>query len=223
MKPKGIFALGLLVLGALILAACAGAAGPAGSQGPAGLQGPAGPEGPAGPAGKDGATLTDEQATAIAVAGTLGFISPPGEEVRRGCPACHVVVDAATGKYTLAFEAHERVEIRGEKHPDVAPDGTSIKATDDVNVTVCLQCHAAGTGDREGRGVVAPLSLRDIVHPAHMSSQYFKLHYGGSCFTCHNVGATGEWYLLTQKVEVNDKGVPNDEKIPIPGAQQITP
>lgn len=213
-----IVAIGMISLGlGLILAACAGPAGPSGPQGQAG------PQGPAGPAGKDGTTLTNEQATAIAVAGQLGFISPPGEEVRRGCPACHVVVDAATGKYTLPFEAHERVEIRGEKHPDVAPDGTSIKATDDVNVTVCLQCHAAGTGDREGRGVVAPLSLRDIVHPAHMSSQYFKLHYGGSCFTCHNIGATGEWYLLTLKVEVNDKGVPNDEKIPIPGAQLITP
>ncbi|HSB91196.1 MAG TPA: hypothetical protein VLD63_14360 [Anaerolineales bacterium] len=169
--------------------------------------------------------MTDEQATAVAVAANLAAIQFPAlDEVRRGCPACHALVDAATGKYTLPFEAHERAEARGEEHPDVAPDGTSIKATDDVNVTVCLQCHAAGTGDRANRGVVAPFALRDIVHPAHMSSQFFKLHYGGNCFSCHNVGTDGEWYLLTQKVEVNDKGVPaDDETLPIPGAIPITP
>lgn len=217
MKRK-IFLIGLLVFVAVILAACAGAQGQQGPAGPAGPQGPEGPQGPAGPG------LTDEQATAVAVAGNLGFISPPGEEVRRGCPACHVVIDPATGKYSLPFEAHERAEARGEKHPETAPDGTSIKATDDVNVTVCLQCHAAGTGDRSDRGNVAPLSLRDIVHPAHMSSQYFKLHYSGDCFTCHNIGTDGNWYLLTEKVEVNEKGVPaDDEALPIPGAILITP
>ena len=216
MRRTQMSVLGLMVLTALVLAACAGAAGPQGPQGSAGAAGPQGPAGPAGPG------LTDEQATAVAVAGNLAAIQFPAlDEVRRGCPACHVVVDAATGAYTLPFEAHERAEARGAKHPDVAMDGTSIKATDDVNVTVCLQCHAAGQGAREGRGVVAPLMLRDIVHPAHMNSQFFKLHYGGNCFSCHNVNGQGEWELLTQKVDVNDKGVPNDELIPIPGAQPI--
>lgn len=209
---------GMVILAGVLLAACAGQAGQAGPAGPEGPQGPAGPAGPA------GSSLTDEQATAVAVAGQLGFISPPGGEQKRGCPACHVVVDPATGKYTLPYEAHERAEARGEEHPSAAPDGTSIKPTDDVNVTVCLQCHAAGTGDRANRGNFAPLSLRDIVHPAHMGSQYFKLHYGGDCFTCHNVGTDGNWYLLTLNVEVNEKGVPaDDEALPIPGAILITP
>lgn len=56
-----------------------------------------------------------------------------------------------------------------------------------------------------------------------MGSQYFKLHYGGSCFTCHNVNGEGEWELLTEKVDVNEKGVPNPDVLPIPGAQEITP
>lgn len=214
---------GLLIVGMLIFASCAGQAGP---QGPTGPQGPAGPEGAAGPEGPAGPGLTEEQATAVAVAANLGFISPNMEEVgvRRGCPACHVLVDQETGGYTLAFEAHERAEARGDKHPEVAPDGTSIKPTDEVNVTVCLQCHAAGTGERANRGNVAPIALRDIVHPAHMGSQYFKLHYGGDCFTCHNIGGDGNWYLLTEKVEVNDKGVPADyESLPIPGAIEILP
>ncbi len=71
--------------------------------------------------------------------------------------------------------------------------------------------------------MIAPLALRDIVHPAHMNSQYFKLHYGGNCFTCHNINGEGEWELLTEKVDVNEKGVPNPDLLPIPGSQPIEP
>ncbi|NIO72494.1 MAG: hypothetical protein GTN71_26590 [Anaerolineae bacterium] len=146
---------------------------------------------------------------------------PALEEQLRGCPSCHVLADPETGKYTLPYEAHERAEARGREHPEVALDGTSLAPTELVNVTTCLSCHAPGTGEREGMGVAAPLSLRDIVHPAHMSSQYFKLHYGGNCFTCHNVNGEGHWELLTEAVETNEKGVPNPEKLPIPGAIEL--
>lgn len=213
---KKMLILFILIGSGLVLAACAGAAGPAGPQGP---QGPAGPQGAEGPAG---AGLTEEQTTALETAGNLAAIQFPAlDEARRGCPACHALVDPETGQFTLPYEAKERAEARGKEHPEVAPDGTSLAPTEEVNVTTCLQCHAAGTGDRTGKGVVAPLSLRDIVHPAHMSSQYFKLHYGGNCFTCHNVNGEGGWDLLTEKVEVNEKGVPNPETLPIPGVVPI--
>jgi len=68
-----------------------------------------------------------------------------------------VLVDTEKGNYTLPFEAHERAEAAGEEHPSVAPDESSITPTDEVSPTVRLQCHAAGTGNREGMGVVAPL------------------------------------------------------------------
>lgn len=219
MFRKLILITSMLILAAFLLAACAGTEGP---EGPPGPQGPAGPVGSQGPEGSPGTELTEEQLAALAIAGNLGGIQFPAlDEVRRGCPACHVLVDEETGQYTLPYEAHERVEARGEEHPETAPDGTSLAATEDVNVTTCLQCHAAGTGDRAGKGVVAPLSLRDIVHPAHMYSQWFKLHYGGNCFTCHNVDGEGNWELLTEKVEVNEKGVPNPDSLPIPGAIPI--
>jgi mono/diheme cytochrome c family protein len=218
----------LILSSTLILGACAGEDGPAGPEGP---QGPAGPQGPQGPEGADGAEgpagadappgagLTEEQtATLEQAAGLGGLVSWPLEEQSRGCPACHALVDEETGGYTLPFEAHERAEVRGEEHPEIAPDGTSLAVTEEVRVTTCLQCHAAGTGDREGMGVIAPLSLRDIVHPAHMTSQWFKLHYGGNCFTCHNVNGNGEFELLTEMVDVNEKGVPNPDNLPIPGA-----
>ncbi len=219
MSKKVLLFIPLIISGAFLLAACAGSTGPAGPQGP---QGPAGPAGPAGPEGPAGAGLTVTQTNTLDNAAKLAGIQFPAlDEVRRGCPACHALIDAQTGKYTLSFEAHERVEVRGGEHPSVAPDGTPIGPTDAPSVTVCLQCHAAGTGARAGKGVVAPLSLRDIVHPAHMNSQYFKLHYGGNCFTCHNVNGEGDWELLTEAVDVNDKGVPNPEKLPIPGAVPI--
>ncbi|MHB0868614.1 MAG: hypothetical protein ACYC5J_04070 [Chloroflexota bacterium] len=128
---------------------------------------------------------------------------------RRGCQACHALADRETGKYTLAYEAHERVEVDyGRDHPTVAPDGTSIKPTDQTGPEVCLLCHKPGTGAREGRGAFAPITLRDIVHPAHLFSETFVEHYGGGCFTCHNVRGDGTFELLGGKVEVNEKGVP---------------
>jgi mono/diheme cytochrome c family protein len=244
MKSPGatLATLGLLCLVlSIILLACAGSAGeqgpqgpqgpagpqgqagppgPAGPQGAAGSQGPAGPAGPQGPAGPPGSGLTEEQAqsleNAVALANAVPY--PSVDEVSRGCPACHVLVDAETGQFTLPYEAHERAEARGREHPSVAPDGTSLEPTNEVSVTTCLQCHASGTDSREGMGTVAPLALRDIVHPAHMSSQIFKLHYSGNCFTCHNINGAGEFELLTKAVEVNEKGVPDPSNLPIPGA-----
>ena len=220
LEKRALLVGGAMILLAVVLAACAGAEGPAGPQGPAGPTGPQGPEGPAAPAGEG---LTEEQASTLeaasALAGSIPF--PALEEVLRGCPACHALVDPETGQYTLPYEAHERAEARGEEHPEIAPDGTSLAPTEEANVTSCLTCHAPGTGAREGMGLAAPLSLRDIVHPAHMSSQWFKLHYGGNCFTCHNVNGEGEWEVLTQAVTVNEKGVPDPDNLPIPGAIHI--
>ena len=243
MKLRFVLILGIALLMLAAVVGCSGAAGPAGSAGPAGPQGPAGAQGPAGPAGpagaqgpagpagsggaagKDGtgASLTITQTGALQYATVISNTVPLPvlDAQRRGCPACHTLVDKATGKYTLSFEAHERAEARGLKHPDTAPDGTSIASTSDVSVKVCFQCHASGTGARAGMGNIAPLSLRDIVHPAHMTSQTFKLHYGGDCFTCHNVDGDGKWTLLSEKVDTNDKGVPNPAKLPIPGALPI--
>lgn len=135
---------------------------------------------------------------------------------RRGCLSCHVLADPNTGKYTLPYEAHERAELRGGSHPGYAPDGTRIMPTDVVGPDVCLQCHAPGTGDREGKGKMAPFSLRDIVHPAHMFSDGFKNNYKGNCFTCHNVRGDGTFELLGEKVSTNEKGIPNT--VPIPKA-----
>ena len=47
------------------------------------------------------------------------------------------------------------------------------------------------------------------------------MHYGGNCFTCHNIDGEGNWELLTEKVEGNEKGVPDPDALPIPGAIPI--
>jgi len=209
---KPFYLIVLFILSALLVAACAGTQGPQGPQGPQGASGGQGEQGP------PGEELTEEQLAALETATNLSGIQFPAlDEVRRGCPACHALVED-DGKYTLPYEAHERAEIRGNEHPEIAPDGTSLAVTEEVNVTVCLQCHAPGTGDRAGKGVIAPLALRDIVHPAHMYSPWFKFHYGGNCITCHNINGEGEFELLTEMVDVNEKGVPNPENLPIPGA-----
>jgi hypothetical protein len=226
MRKHRFWILAFIGIGLVVLAACAGPQGPAGPAGPEGPQGPKGETGQAGPTGPEGPAgegLTEEQLANLEKAGALANAVPfPSlESVPRGCPACHVLANEETGQFTLAYEAHERAEARGMEHPEVAPDGTSLAVTELVNVTTCLECHAPGTGNREGMGVVAPLALRDIVHPAHLSSQYFKLHYGGSCFSCHNINGEGEFEVLTEAVSVNEKGVPDPDKLPIPGSVEV--
>jgi len=186
-----------------------------GPEGPAGLQGPAGAQGEAGPAGEDidtgdlaeliQTTLEDELSERL----QLNIESDIPR--RRGCTSCHVLVDPETGKYTLSYEAHERAEARRgtDTHPNTAPDGTDISLTSEAGLETCLLCHASDP--ETDRGVIAPLSLRDIVHPAHMGSQTFKVHYGGNCFTCHNVNGAGEFETLGEALDTNDKGVPNPD------------
>jgi hypothetical protein len=141
----------------------------------------------------------------------------PPFEVKRGCPACHRLIEPDTGKYTLGFEAHERAEARGKTHPDVAPAGTAMGLTDNPNVAVCLTCHAPGAGEREGKGKAASLSLRDIAHPSHLFSEIFVGRYRGNCMSCHNVSGEGVWQLLSEPLEVNEKGLPSPDQLPIPG------
>lgn len=186
-----------------------------GKEGPQGIQGVPGEAGAQGLPGEEGpGVTTDELAEVVEeqlterLAENLqlpieAYIAP-----KRGCTSCHVLVDSESGKYTLSYEAHERSEVRhGEdKHPDVAPDGTDISATSTAGLDTCLLCHASDP--ETDRGIIAPLSLRDIVHPAHMTSQVFKIHYGGNCFTCHNVDGQGNFDVLGEAFAMNDKGIP---------------
>jgi len=219
-----------IAIAALIIAAAAlgyglfvpGSQGPAGPEGPQGAQGEPGQVGPAGPAANlDAIQAYINEALDEELSEKLQIPIEAVLEPRRGCTSCHVLIDPESGKYTLAYEAHERVEARRgtDSHPNTALDGTDISATSDAGLETCLQCHAPNP--ETGRGVLAPLSLRDIVHPAHMGSQTFKLHYGGNCFTCHNVNAAGEFEVLTEAVTVNEKGVPDPAQIPIPGAIEV--
>ena len=186
-----------------------------GPEGPAGPQGPAGVQGEAGPAGEDIDTGDLAELIQTTLEGDLAErlqLDIVAELPRpRGCPSCHVLVDPETGHYTLSSEAHERAEARRgtDTHPNTAPDGTDISPTSEAGIETCLLCHASDP--ETDRGVVASLSLRDIVHPAHMGSQVFKVHYGGNCFTCHNVNGAGEFEVLGVALDTNDKGVPNPD------------
>jgi thiosulfate dehydrogenase len=211
-KSIALIAIVLAVSGLAYGVLVPGPEGPAGPQGPIGVQGEAGPAGTAGEDIDTGdlteliqATLEDE------LSERLQYDIVSNIDRRRGCTSCHVLVDSETGKYTLSYEAHERAEARRgtDTHPNTAPDGTDISLTSEAGLETCLLCHAADP--ETDRGVGAPLSLRDIVHPAHMGSQTFKVYYGGNCFTCHNVNGAGEFETLGEALDANDKGVPNPD------------
>src|SRR4030067_3667953 len=108
MSKKYLILFVFIGIGILVLGACTGTAGPAGPQGP---QGPAGPQGQTGPEGPAGAGLTEEQTKALETAGNLAAIQFPAlDEVRRGCPACHALVNPETGQFTLPYAAIEPAE-----------------------------------------------------------------------------------------------------------------
>jgi len=137
-----------------------GSQGPEGPQGVQGLQGETGPQGPAGE-GVDVAELNAliEETLGEELAERLQIPIESSIDPRRGCTSCHVLIDPEVGKYTLAYEAHERVEARRgtDSHPSIAPDGTDLSPTSDAGVETCLLCHAPDPDT--GRGVMAPLFL----------------------------------------------------------------
>ncbi len=49
--------------------------------------------------------------------------------------------------------------------------------------------------------------MRAIVHPAHMFSKTFVDEFQGNCFSCHDVDGTGQFKVIPEKINVNEKGV----------------
>jgi hypothetical protein len=142
-------------------------------------------------ADKAGQFITSTVSVKVDNTKTVIAVAPP----RRGCYACHTQI-APDGRYTLAWEATNATK----NHPNL-PNGFKSTYQD------CLTCHAAKSGT-DMAGVVAPLSLRTIVHPAHLFSETFTEEFKGNCFACHNVDNSGKFVVLTGPVNVNDKGVP---------------
>jgi cytochrome c2 len=122
---------------------------------------------------------------------------------RRGCTACHA------GPYSLAAEAANAVKANGGTHPSLAAD---------ASFAVCMACHSPKAGGPDGAGSFAPLSLRTIVHPAHMGSNVFKVELGGNCFSCHEISADGTYKVLPVAVTTRENGVPLPGSLPVPGA-----
>lgn len=152
----------------------------------------------------------------------------PLAEINRGCPACHPtqVGDPSAPPFTPGRPDPSRgnAPTFSLKWEAMGGDSASARFTlhttlpDTAAIAACLACHGAGDGDQNGK--LAPISLRTIVHPAHLNSGIFLHEFRGNCFTCHEVTNSGVFNILTQKVEVNAAGIP--ETIPTPGMQAPT-
>ena len=141
-----------------------------------------------------GQYVTTQISVTVANAAALAQAAAP----RRGCTACHTQI-APDGRYTLAWEAMNAAKANGGTHPAL-PNGFKTTEKD------CLTCHASqSTGDA---GVAAPLSLRAIVHPAHLFSETFTSEFHGNCFSCHDVDGSGKFTVLPDKLNVDAHGVP---------------
>lgn len=136
-------------------------------------------------------TTATAQITGTRTAQATGTTTASGEETplpppERGCYACHVQVEE-DGRFTLAWEAMERMKAQGKEHPELP---LTTKYED------CLICHGGKTAK----------TMSSIVHPAHMFSLTFAEEFRGNCFSCHEV-MDQEFTVLVDKQNVNDKGV----------------
>jgi len=157
---------------------------------------------------------------------TLPALGGPLDQINRGCPACHptTVGNPADPPFTAGRPDPSRgnAPTFSLKWEAMGGDATSARfilhngLPDTATINTCLGCHAAGTGDQNGNG--SGISLRVIVHPAHLNSGIFIGEFRGNCFTCHEITNEGEYDILTEAVAVNDKGIP--EEIPTPGLQE---
>jgi S-layer homology domain len=152
-----------------------------------------------------------------------GKVTAPLAAINRGCPACHPteVGNPAAPPFTPGRPDPSRGNAPTFSLKWEAMGGTATSTrfllhttlSDTATITTCLGCHAAGTGEQTGNS--APISLRTIVHPAHLNSGIFVGEFRGNCFTCHEITNSGKYDILTQKVDVNAQGIPDD--IPTPG------
>ncbi len=184
----------------------------------------------------DGTFGPDENITraqaAVMLDRTQGVIAEeatkPLASINRGCPSCHPVTvgDPAAPPFTPGRPDPSRnnAPTFSLKWEAMGGDATSTRFTrhktlpDTSTIATCLGCHAAGNAEQNGN--VAPISLRVIVHPAHLNSGIFIGEFRGNCFTCHEVTNDGTFDILSQKVQVNNKGIP--EVLPTPGLLEPT-
>lgn len=174
MSKKMLFVVGLLLLAAFALTACAGDAGPAG---PAGPEGPQGEQGEAGPAGEsvsvadltctechnDTTIITGKKAaweTSLHSAGTSAAYAGG----RDGCAACH---SGGTFKEMVAAGANP-----GNYEGDV------MEVTHQ-DCRTCHQVHTTYTGDDWALTTVEPA----VVYA--FEGVTFEGGTGNLCATCH--------------------------------------
>ena len=181
MKHKYIF-VGLLLLIAVVLAACTGADGPPGPEGPAGPVGPAGPAGLAGPAGPQGEagssaevgdlTCTECHDDTTLIAGKEAAWSESlhgtGEAFVRGtsasCAGCH------SGG---AFSAMVAASLT----PDAVEDGDPNPTRQDCRA--CHAIHTTYTGEDWALETTAPVTLYAFPEATYDGGE------GNLCANCH--------------------------------------
>lgn len=122
---------------------------------------------------------------------------------RVGCTACHAKRSPAKD-YSLGGEA-----LKVANHPTKAPDNTPIDSN--TKFSTCMECHATAS---TGKAKAASVAMAHIAHPVHLFSKTFGPELGGTCWSCHTLDAQGRFLVITEKVDVTDKGIP--KQLPIP-------
>ncbi len=191
MHRKRLLGVGLLVVGALLIAGCAGTEGPEGPAGPAGSSGPEGPQGPIGPAGE-------------VVAATAGA-EYVGTET---CGSCHEEIFDVFMQGGHAFKLNPVVDGQPPDYPFTeVPEPPEGYAWDDISYVIGGYNWKARFIDKEGYIITdAPgesgntdyVSQYNFANPVvGTEAGWAKYHAGEedkpyNCGSCHTTGYSPE-------------------------------
>ncbi len=190
MIKKILLSIGLIILGSLVIAACAGSVGPAGPQGP---QGPAGPQGSAGPQGQTGP------------AGPAGPAGSVGEVIATdlSCTECHndtTLLVSKRAQFNRSVHGTGEAYLRGEGtdcagchgsegskariNAGLPPHDPSVVGVTNVSPFNCRTCHNIHTTYTR-----ADLSLTGGEQPVKMENTdgTFDGGAGNLCANCHQI------------------------------------
>jgi hypothetical protein len=191
MLKKILFLVTLIIFGGLLLAACAGSAGPAGPAGPqgsAGPQGPAGPPGPAGPAGPQGeaspALTTAELTCTECHNDTTLIVSKRGQFGR----SVHGTGDAfLRGTSASCAGCHGSEGAKARINAGLPPHDASIEGVVNVSPFNCRTCHNIHTTFTKD-----DLSLTGAEQTVKFenSDGTFDGGAGNLCANCHQIRNT---------------------------------
>jgi hypothetical protein len=193
----------LMLVAALLLAACSGEEGPEGAQGPEGAEGPAGPPGPEGPTGPPGPEGAEGPAGPAGPAGEADEVAAadPMYIGAEACAECHQEISDTFNKSGHPYKLNKVVDGQPPEYPFTeVPSPPEGYTWDDVSYVIGGYNWKARFIDQDGfiiTGDADATTQYNFYNPIlDMGDNWVPYHAGEekpyNCGTCHTTGYSPE-------------------------------